>query len=215
MSETQQVRDDFALRVYRGQRDDRRLPETSETLVVWLITQRSRVQSRPRYQGQRPFLEQREGLLLVVCARICAWAPAQAAPSLVPPVSSAISIEASESPMISSARVFATWRSASRSVCMHCFMVNATSACPIRWLSAFQSIFASRPGRIQKGQRRPSHLTGLLADQLAGAGSRRYRRAVACPGAWTLASGGQKPAELAAPVGWCSVVDGDGHGYAI
>ncbi len=30
--------------------------------------------------------------------------------------------------MISSASVFATWRSASRSVCTYCFMVNATSA---------------------------------------------------------------------------------------
>ena len=47
--------------------------------------------------------------------------------------------------MISSASVFATWRSASRSVWTYCFIVNATSACPMRWLSAFQSIFASRP----------------------------------------------------------------------
>ena len=57
----------------------------------------------------------------------------------------ATAVDASEPPMISSARVFATWRSASRSVCTYCFMVNATSACPMRWLSAFQSIFASRP----------------------------------------------------------------------
>ena len=28
---------------------------------------------------------------------------------------------------------------------MYCFIVKATSACPIRLLSAFQSIFASRP----------------------------------------------------------------------
>ena len=47
--------------------------------------------------------------------------------------------------MISSARVFATWRSASRSVWTYCLMVNATSEWPMRWLSAFQSIFASRP----------------------------------------------------------------------
>ena len=56
-----------------------------------------------------------------------------------------ISAEASAPPMISSASVFATWRSASRSVCTYCFMVNATSACPMGWLSAFQSIFAFRP----------------------------------------------------------------------
>jgi hypothetical protein len=55
------------------------------------------------------------------------------------------SVEASEPPIISSASVVATRRSASRSVCTYCFIVNATSACPIRWLSAFQSIFASRP----------------------------------------------------------------------
>jgi hypothetical protein len=48
--------------------------------------------------------------------------------------------------MISSASVFATWRSASGSVWTSCFIVNATSACPIRLLSAFQSILASRPG---------------------------------------------------------------------
>jgi hypothetical protein len=39
---------------------------------------------------------------------------AQAAPSLVPPVSSAISMEASEPPMIMCASVLAPWRSASR-----------------------------------------------------------------------------------------------------
>ena len=47
--------------------------------------------------------------------------------------------------MISSASVLPTWRSASRSVWTYCFMVNATSACPIRLLSAFHSIFALRP----------------------------------------------------------------------
>jgi hypothetical protein len=52
--------------------------------------------------------------------------------------------------MISSASVVATWRSASRSVWTYCFMVNATSAWPIRLLSAFQSIVASRqiPGPV-------------------------------------------------------------------
>src|SRR5262249_914764 len=53
--------------------------------------------------------------------------------------------EASKPPRISSASVFATWRSASRSVWTYCFIVNATSEWPMRLLSAFQSIFASRP----------------------------------------------------------------------
>jgi hypothetical protein len=30
----------------------------------------------------------------------------------------------------------------------YCFIVNATSACPMRLLSAFQSIFASRPAVV-------------------------------------------------------------------
>ena len=54
-------------------------------------------------------------------------------------------VDTSELPMISSASVLATWRSASRSVWTYCFVVNATSEWPTRWLSAFQSIFASRP----------------------------------------------------------------------
>ena len=41
-----------------------------------------------------------------------------------------ISGEISDPPMISSAKVLATWRSAFRSVCTYCFMVNATSAWP-------------------------------------------------------------------------------------
>jgi hypothetical protein len=48
--------------IRRGRRGCERRPETSKTRVVWLITQRSRVQIPPRYQGQRPFLEQRKGL---------------------------------------------------------------------------------------------------------------------------------------------------------
>ena len=40
--------------------------ETGET-ASWLITQRSRVQISPRYQGQRPVLEQGTGLLLASC----------------------------------------------------------------------------------------------------------------------------------------------------
>ena len=43
--------------VKRGQRDGLGQPGAPETLVVWLITQRSRVQIRPRYEDavQRPF----------------------------------------------------------------------------------------------------------------------------------------------------------------
>ena len=45
--ETWKDRVDFAAQVGRGQRGDRRLLETGETRVVWLITQRSRVQIPP------------------------------------------------------------------------------------------------------------------------------------------------------------------------
>ena len=45
--ETQKVWDDFLPQVCRGQRGHQRLPETPETHVVWLITQRSRVQIPP------------------------------------------------------------------------------------------------------------------------------------------------------------------------
>jgi hypothetical protein len=40
MGETQQVRDDLAARLCRGQRDDQGSPETAETVFVRLITQR-------------------------------------------------------------------------------------------------------------------------------------------------------------------------------
>ena len=50
--------------------DDWRRPETWETVVVWLITQRSRVQIPPRYQGQTPSLEQRKGLWAESCKLI-------------------------------------------------------------------------------------------------------------------------------------------------
>ena len=45
--ETWKDRADVAAQVGRGQRDNQRLPETPETCVVWLITQRSRVQIPP------------------------------------------------------------------------------------------------------------------------------------------------------------------------
>ena len=66
-------------------------------------------------------------------------------PPSLPVVSRVMSTDASEPPMISSARADATWRSASRSLWTYYRSVNATSACPIRLLSAFQSILASRP----------------------------------------------------------------------
>ncbi len=46
--------------------------------------------------------------------------------------------------MMSSASAVATWRSVSRSDWTYCRIVNATSACPILWLRAFQSILASQ-----------------------------------------------------------------------
>jgi hypothetical protein len=61
--------------VLQGHRTRERRFEAGETQVVWLITQRSRVHPSPRYQGQRPFLEQRKGLLHVVCTWICTRAP--------------------------------------------------------------------------------------------------------------------------------------------
>jgi hypothetical protein len=60
-------------------------------------------------------------------------------------VAAVAAVDVSEPPIISSASVLATWRSASKSVWTYCFMVNATSEWPMRWLSAFQSILASRP----------------------------------------------------------------------
>jgi hypothetical protein len=42
--ETQKVREDFAEKIDGGQQGDQGQPETAETAVVWLITQRSRVQ---------------------------------------------------------------------------------------------------------------------------------------------------------------------------
>jgi hypothetical protein len=67
IGETRKTRNNLVAHACRGQRDDERLFETQETRVVWLITQRSGFKSRPRYQGQRPFLEQRKGLLLASC----------------------------------------------------------------------------------------------------------------------------------------------------
>jgi hypothetical protein len=146
--------------VRRGHRTRQRRSETPETYVVWLITQRSRVQIPPPLPRPEAGSEQGSGLLLVFCARICAREPAQAAPSLVASAWSAIASEASEPPMISCASVLATWRSASRSAWTYCFMVNATSACPIRLLRAFKAAPAaprpaSAPGSALGGP--PAH----------------------------------------------------------
>jgi hypothetical protein len=50
--ETQKAWDDFIPSVCRGQRGDRRLSETEETYVVWLITQRRL--ATPRRAGTWP-----------------------------------------------------------------------------------------------------------------------------------------------------------------
>jgi hypothetical protein len=122
-----------------------------------------------------------KGLSHVVCARICArpsvlMPPRRCRPGCRPrlPV---------PRPMISSASVFATCRSASRSVCTYCFMVNATSAWPMRLLSAFQSIFASRL-HGQRGRRAGRSLPGHYGDVLVPASQRPARR-----GAGAMAAG--------------------------
>jgi hypothetical protein len=50
--ETRRARKDLRPRVGRGQSGNWRLPETAETRVVWLITQRSRVQIPPPLPGK-------------------------------------------------------------------------------------------------------------------------------------------------------------------
>jgi hypothetical protein len=67
--ETQQARRDRPPPVRRGQRGNEKPPETVETGVVRLITQRSQVQILPPLPRWRPIIEQRIGLLHVVCAR--------------------------------------------------------------------------------------------------------------------------------------------------
>jgi len=54
--ETQKAREDSIPQVCRGQRGDQGQPETPETNVVWLITQRSRVQNpSPATKARGPF----------------------------------------------------------------------------------------------------------------------------------------------------------------
>ena len=78
--------------------------ETPETGVVWLITQRSQVQILPPLPGQRP-------LPILEGASACrvlteSWFLATSSESWAP-VSSVISTDASDPPMISSASAFA------------------------------------------------------------------------------------------------------------
>ena len=65
--ETEPTERDGICPVRRGHYARERRPETSETNVVWLITQRSRVQIPPPLPRQRPSFEQEEGLWHVVC----------------------------------------------------------------------------------------------------------------------------------------------------
>jgi hypothetical protein len=65
--------------------------------------QRSLMGTPPKVAGSDPAplprpeaLSRTEGLWHVVCLGICAWVPAQAAPSLVPPVPSVIAMDSSE-----------------------------------------------------------------------------------------------------------------------
>ena len=69
--ETPQTRHERAPSVRRGQRGNQRQSETAETHVVWLITQRSRVQIPPPLPRPEVGSEQGSGLWLVVCARVC------------------------------------------------------------------------------------------------------------------------------------------------
>ena len=134
--ETQRTRHERPPSVRRGQRGDQRPRETPETHVVWLITQRSRVQIPPPLPRPEALSRTEKGpsacgLLTDVLTKRPLWTTA---------------VDVSEPPMISSASVLATtWPSASRSVWTYCFMLNSTSEWPIRWLSAFQSILAFRP----------------------------------------------------------------------
>src|SRR5215470_19731303 len=129
-----------------GQMASQRTGETPETCVVRLITQRSRVQIPPPLPGHRPLPIMGGAFRMVDANGFANDVVAQTVSPRSPlPVLSVMSTEASDPPMISSASAVATWRSTSRSLWTYCFIVNATSAWPIRWLSAFQSIFASRP----------------------------------------------------------------------
>ena len=101
-----------------------------------LITQRSRVQIPPplprklHVRGPEDVLP---GLFRAreqaFCKRICKRAARHAAsPSSPERACSVMSTDTSDPPTINSASTLATWRSASRSVCTYCLMVNATSA---------------------------------------------------------------------------------------
>jgi hypothetical protein len=72
--ETQKIRNGLAPQACRGQRRDRRRSETAETCVVWLITQRSRVQIPPPLlfsQVKVLFLPGRGPLAFQACSKTC------------------------------------------------------------------------------------------------------------------------------------------------
>ena len=83
--ETQYTREDFRSQVCRGQRYDGRRPETGETGVVVLITQRSQVQILPRYQlrSSEASSGSGRGLLAKPCAREIAHKPFRHSPGMV------------------------------------------------------------------------------------------------------------------------------------
>jgi hypothetical protein len=80
----------------------------------------------PAAKARGPFSNREGAFCLWFVHGFAHGAPVKAALPLVPSALSAISVEASEPPMISCASVLATWRPASRSVWTYCFMVNAT-----------------------------------------------------------------------------------------
>ena len=69
--ETQNARGDLMPQVCRGQRGDRGLSETGETLVVWLITQRSEVQILARTLKLPPWRRPGNPLVLVKHSKGC------------------------------------------------------------------------------------------------------------------------------------------------
>jgi hypothetical protein len=108
-------------------------------LVPWLVR-------RPGAAGLRAVAGGAVTALVIASPQLAAMAQAgvRGGPGR-PHVKFAAELPSLFAPLINSASVSATWRSASKAVCRYCFMVKATSEWPMRLLSAFQSIFASRP----------------------------------------------------------------------
>jgi hypothetical protein len=136
--ETPKARGDFPPRVCQGQRGDWRLPETTETGVVWLITQRSQVQILPPLPSCRSEAssDHGRGLLHASCKRICNGILVRPLAHVQAVTDDQLGKRDRELPV------------ALQSAWAYCFIANATSAWPTRWLSAFQSIFASRPALV-------------------------------------------------------------------